>query len=61
MTQRDIKPCPFCGSEAKIRDFCTDPEFNIYRCSNNKCAASTIQATEAEWNSRAPQTQGAKK
>lgn len=54
----ELKPCPFCGGEAKIRDYSTpdtDPEIDVF-CTN--CGGQTfVYETEGEaieaWNRRA--------
>lgn len=46
-----LKPCPFCGSEAKtwkqglIR-------FQLVKCSDDSCGAFFTKFTPEEWNSR---------
>lgn len=57
----ELKPCPFCGGEAKIRDFSTpdlEPEIGVF-CTN--CRGQTfVYETEAEaieaWNRRPAKT-----
>lgn len=60
----ELKPCPFCGSEA---DTAYNTRFNYQVfCTNDECFMSTItmyeMATEAEavtaWNRRSEPTQG---
>lgn len=54
----ELKPCPFCGGKADIRDFTiidSDPEIDIF-CTN--CGGQTfVYKTKAEaieaWNRRA--------
>jgi Lar family restriction alleviation protein len=53
----ELKPCPFCGGEAKIRDFTIvdlEPEIDVF-CTN--CGGQTfVYGTEEEaieaWNRR---------
>lgn len=55
---KELKPCPFCGGEAKIRDYSIQdlgPEIDVF-CTN--CGGQTfVYETEGEaieaWNRRA--------
>ena len=60
----DLKPCPFCGGEAGIGEYDSDPDGPFYFVNCTDCMASTnvllggqYRFTEAEaiaaWNTRA--------
>ncbi|MCB1688566.1 MAG: Lar family restriction alleviation protein [Halioglobus sp.] len=60
----ELKPCPFCGSEAK-HDVDADHhgEFHTIGCSNDDCCAwwlfytihsSDVQHAISQWNRRPP-------
>ena len=56
----ELKPCPFCGSEAFIVHFTQNACY--VKCDNHDCMASQkVYGTEAEaieaWNTRASETQ----
>lgn len=40
-------PCPFCGGEAD------DLGGDYYSCSNDICAAISVDCTSSQWNTRA--------
>ena len=55
----ELKPCPFCGSAAKMIDDVRDGIFNYYKifCTNIYCDAQMGWRTDAdvlakEWNRR---------
>jgi hypothetical protein len=47
----EIKPCPFCGSEAKVYE--RNPLPTRVYCSNCQCAIHAISFLPDEWNRRA--------
>lgn len=53
----ELKPCPFCGSEAEIWG---EEDMVKVRCSNYECMASKIgwfdepEEAAEDWNRRAP-------
>jgi len=48
-TDKELKPCPFCGSAARIGDFTG--------CSNNECFAADWHVLDELWNARASQSE----
>ena len=62
--EENIKPCPFCGSKAVLKEYvsesCVDIPFPYYyvKCTSNNCGAnigvSTMSRKEAikYWNKR---------
>lgn len=57
MSDLTLKPCPFCGGEARlVKDFCSFKDWNYVRC--EECGAMTSTADNAYrainyWNQRA--------
>jgi hypothetical protein len=46
MSEQELKPCPFCGSEAKrVAGWAT--------CSNDDCIVSDVGTVTSKWNTRA--------
>lgn len=52
--QNELKPCPFCGGEAKLHG----ESFFVVVCNNDLCSASTNVTNRTEsinaWNTRQP-------
>ena len=53
----ELKPCPFCGGEAKIRDFSTpdlDPEIDVFctNCGGQTFVYETVGEAIEAWNRR---------
>lgn len=59
---RELKPCPFCGSEARSDNGFSPAESIVYAwCSNNECALHLIDDcgfTPETWNTRTPSPAG---
>jgi len=64
-----LKPCPFCGVEARLLEGKTDFGLQAFRvsCSNHNCSVSAYtvdftseKAAIAAWNKRAKNTGGNK-
>jgi Lar family restriction alleviation protein len=55
-----IKPCPFCGSEAKIQDAFYDCMHYWVQCTNDDCKAQSWSQEDSpdgaieRWNRRTP-------
>lgn len=51
MSEQELKPCPFCGSEAKrVAGWAT--------CSNDDCIVSDVGTVTSKWNTRADGVSG---
>ena len=46
----ELKPCPFCGAEAKVPEFCNGLEWT--GCPNVRCSVGDMTTTQ--WNRRSP-------
>lgn len=54
----ELKPCPFCGGEAKIRDYShpdLDPEIDVFctNCGGQTFVYETVGEAIEAWNRRA--------
>lgn len=54
MSDDKLKPCPFCGHDAKFFR-CGHLKVRLpdcVSCSNDDCPATTLECTREEWNAR---------
>ena len=52
MTDKKLKPCPFCGGEAKVRNFISGRDVHCKNCyASVKILDSNEEAIKA-WNTR---------
>lgn len=59
---KDLKPCPFCGSNPELeRDFSKGNVLKKYRCSNKECPSRLgprwgyEDKAAQDWNTRSPE------
>lgn len=52
MSEEKLKPCPFCGSEARGQYVIPQEGYSHYGCSNDRCAVFHLTMKLEKWNSR---------